>query len=131
MKSRKDLLAAVYAKAAALGVHLPSEETAIRWSLARAAGIGLVQADPAPAGVCEGCRAEREHLGRFVDDSGKEWAALCGGCKIRLTMTPARRRDLARLAKTLLEAPMGSVVDTVGESVEPPALLAVNEEKKQ
>ena len=35
---------------------------AIRWALARAAGVGLTQADPAPPGVCQGCRAERPRM---------------------------------------------------------------------
>jgi hypothetical protein len=76
-----DLLAAVYKHAAKLCVALPSDEVALRWAMARAAKVRLAVAEHAPPGVCEGCRKPRPHLGRFLDDAGKQWSALCGGCK--------------------------------------------------
>lgn len=116
-RSTTDLVRAVHEKAATLGMTFSSHEEAIRWALARAAGVGMVMVDPAPKGVCQGCRAPDRHLGRFVDDQGREWSHLCGGCKIRLTMTPRRRQALSALAKALLEAPIGDVIVTTGEEV--------------
>jgi hypothetical protein len=124
-------LTAIHAKATTLGIVLPDDQTAVRWALCRGAGIGMVTAPAAPPGECQRCHRPGRHLGRFLDDAGVEWAALCGGCKVRLTMTPKRREALGRLAGALLAAPVGDVIDTTGEPVGgPPAAQQLTEPKE-
>lgn len=42
-------------------------------------------------GTCERCSVDGRLVGPFLDaDSAKQWAAICGPCKVRVTMTLAR-----------------------------------------
>jgi hypothetical protein len=60
-------------------------------------------------GPCECCGREMPNLGPFRAD-GHQWAAVCGGCKVRITLRDPRRRarlerDVRRFAQAALSWP--------------------------
>lgn len=58
-------------------------------------------------GTCELCGREG-HVGPFRTDDGREFTALCGGCKVKITLTPER--------KARLEAEIAHAVKVVDET---------------
>lgn len=58
--------------------------------------------------ICELCVEERPNAGPFRDSkTGKSWAAVCGGCKIRYTLArPGVQQSLERTVRVALTAPI-------------------------
>lgn len=44
---------------------------------------------------CDVCGRAAPNCGPFRADDGRSWALVCGGCKVRISMTPERKQRLA------------------------------------
>lgn len=64
--------------------------------------------------TCEMCAQPKPNCGPFRTDDGKEWALVCGGCKLRYAFAQPGFKD--RLEQDIRRALLASMNTTRGQS---------------
>ncbi len=91
----------------AIGLPFSRHARGKRHREALAAPVAPGARSPTPM-ICENCGKDEPNCSRFRDDkTGREWASVCGGCKIRITLADPIRKaqleaDMKRMATGLL-----------------------------